>query len=195
MEKIRVDADSFNLSSEWRVVTGSNGVPTITEGPSTATKVVTFVYNIPAGAMVKSAKVHSTWGSPLSGYAIRTVNGVTPSDSNGWMVDVEIDPAKTAVEVDFAFKANGNTTTTGYHSASASVSDIYLLIETIGGCIYHAEEGVLVPYSFYRAKNGVLVLYTLFGATGTLVTQNLLTSSGEQLQTSAGESFKVLGGM
>jgi len=196
MGKIRVDVEGFDLYSEWRVVTGSNGVATITEGPSTATMTVTFTYNITDGSKVKSAKVHSTWGSPLSGYAVRTVNGVTPNDSNGWMVDVDVDPEKTSIEVVFAFKANGDTSTTGVRGASASVDNVYLLIETAGGCIYHVEEGKLVPYNIYHAENNGLVLYTLYGAPGDYEpeTYSLLTSSREQVYTSVGHLFKVLGG-
>lgn len=157
MSQIRVDIDGFSLSSSWRVVTGSQGVKEIVDGPSTASKTVTFEYKLPAGTKVKSAQVHSTWGSPLSGYSLRTVNGSTP-DASG-MVSVDIDTKATSVDVVFRFRANGDTSTTGNRSATASVSEIYLLIETVGGCIYRAENGVLVPYQLYRAENGVLVPY------------------------------------
>lgn len=156
-------AADFSLVSRWRVVTGSNGIKEITEGPSTATQTVTFAYDLPSGAKVQRARVHSTWGDPLSGYASRTVNGVTP-DADG-MVDVTIDPTKGSISVVFSFRANGNTTSTGDRSAAALVSDIYLLIETSGGSgyIYRAESGKLVPYKFYRAENGKLVPYQMTG--------------------------------
>lgn len=153
----------FNMTSEWTVVTGSNGVKEITSGPTTASVPVTFTYELPSGANVTSAKVHANWGSPLSGFAIRTINGVTP-DSDG-MVNVEINPAATSITVTFRFKANGNTTATGNRSAVASLTDVYLLIETSGGSgyIYRVENGVLVPYKFYRAEGGKLVPYQITG--------------------------------
>ena len=162
MAKIKVNHDSITLTSTWRVVTGSNGVKEITEGPSVDSKTITFKYALPAGTRVKSAKVHSTWGSPLSGFFFRRVNGVAP-DSDG-MVDVEIDPAETSVSVTFSFKALGNTTATGYHSGATTIFEIYLLIETAGGYIYRAEGGKLVPYQLCRAEGGKLVPYQLHHA-------------------------------
>lgn len=159
MGQIIIDIPNFSLTSTWRVVTGSNGVKEIVEGPTTETKTVGVEYHIPSGVKVVSAKVHSTWGSPVGGYAIRTVNGITPGDSNNWMVDVEIDPEATSVNVVFKFKSYGNTTTTGNRSGVAAVSDIYLLIETAGGFICRVENGVLVPYQFHRAEGGQLVPY------------------------------------
>lgn len=155
--------EDFNLTSSWTVVTGSNGVKEITSGPSTASRTVTFAYELPAGAKVKSAKVHADWGDPLSGFATRTINGVTP-DENGF-VDVEIDPEATSIDVVFRFKANGNTTATGNRSATANMTNVYLLIETSGGSgyIYRAVGGALVPYKFYHVEDGVLVPYQITG--------------------------------
>ena len=193
MAEIRTNADSFTLVSRWRVVTGSNGVKEITEGPSTVTTTVTFSYKIPVGAKVKSAKVHSTWGDPLSGYAIRRVSGVTP-DANG-MVSIELNPEATSVDVVFTFKANGNTTATGDRSAAASVTDVYLLIEVSLSCIYHAENGVLVPYNFYHAENDALVQYQFFGIPGEPSTaMQLITAGGARLYTANGDCYKVQGG-
>lgn len=196
MAEIRISADDFHLTSEWRVVTGSNGVKEIVEGPSIAVKNIVFAYELPRGAKVRNARVHSTWGSPLSGYAIRTVNGVFP-DNDG-MVDVTIDPEQTSVTVAFRFKANGNTDSTGDRSAVASVTDVYLLIETSGGSgyIYRAEKGELVPYKFHRVENGVLVPYNMLCATQDYerVIQTLLMADGKQLYTSDSKQFKVLGG-
>lgn len=188
--------EDFNLTSSWTVVTGSNGVKEITSGPSTASRTVTFAYELPAGAKVKSAKVHADWGNPLSGFATRTINGVTP-DGDGF-VDVEIDPEATSIDVMFKFKANGNTTSTGNREAVACMTDVYLLIETSGGSgyIYHAENGELVPYKFYRAEGGVLVPYLLsctLEPTPTTVSQ-FYTAGGDTFFTADGNNFKVLGG-
>lgn len=196
MATINVDAAAFTLRSDWRVVTGSNGVKEIVEGPTMATNTVSFEYKISSHAKVISAKVHSTWGEPLSGYAIRTVNGKVP-DADGW-ADVEVDPAQGSLAVQFAFKANGNTTSTGDRYAVAEVTDIYLLIETEGGSgyIYKAENGELVPYKFHRVENGVLVPYNMLCATQDYerVIQTLLMADGKQLYTSDSKQFKVLGG-
>lgn len=192
-----IKAPDFALTSSWTVVTGSNGVKEITSGPTTDSRTITFTYELPYGAKVTSAKVHADWGSPLSGFAVHTINGVTPGDDG--MVDVTIDPAQTSVNVVFAFKAMGDTTSTGNRSATATMTDVYLLLETTGGtgCIYHAEDGVLVPYNFYHAEGGVLVPYNLFGIPGAYDpdTQSLLTANGAQFLTSLSEQFKVTGGM
>lgn len=162
MAEIKVAADSFYLNSTWKVEVVIS-TPTITSSPTTAYKTVTFNYKVPKGATIKSAKVHSTWSYPTSGFSTQTVNGKTPTSSNGYMVDVEIDPESTSVSVTFAFKAKGSTDTVGTITATTAVSDVYLLIEYSGGvsCIYHAENGKLVPYQLYRAEGGVLVPYQL----------------------------------
>lgn len=195
-----IEAEDFTLKSTWRVAEGSSGAKEIVEGPTTATKTVTFEYAIPSGVKVASAKVHSTWGAqkqPVGGYAIRTVNGIRPDDDNGWMVDVELDPAQTSVAVVFKYKSYGNTTSVGSHFGSAAVSEVYLLIETVGGVIYRVENGELVPYQFHRAENGVLIPYSFLGSLGDpaaqVEEQQLFTADGEQLYTSAGEHFIVLG--
>ena len=194
MAEIRVDAADFSLVSYWKVVTGSNGVKEITEGPSTATNTVTFAYDIPGLVKVQRARVHSTWGDPLSGYALRTVNGVTP-DADG-MVDVEIDTSQNSIDVVFSFRANGNTTSTGDRSGAASVSDVYLLIETKGGSgyLYRFENGELVPYKFHRVENGALVPYLLMCTLEPTTVSQLYTSAGETVYTADGNNFKVLGG-
>ena len=171
MAELKVTHADFSLTSNWRVVTGSNGVKEITEGPSYTSKTVTFEYKLPAGAKVLRAYVHSVWGIPLSGFYTKKVNSTwVPEDTGN--VDVELDPEATSLDVVFYFRAIGDTTATGYRSGTTAISDIYLLIEyEHSGIIYHAESGVLVPYKLYHAENGELVPYLLQHAEdGALVT-------------------------
>ena len=160
MAEIKVQHDSFYMYSKWRVVTGSGGVKEITSGPSVDTKVITFEYDLPEGTTIKSAKVHSSWTYPTSGFFFRRVNGAAPDSES--MVDVEIDPEASSVEVGFSFKARGDTNATGYRTGSTLVHDVYLLIETGSGgsYIYRAEGGKLVPYQLCRAEGGKLVPYS-----------------------------------
>lgn len=220
MAQMTIPADGFTLNSTWscRVVytynsTGSFLSSTCTQSNlTTATNTVRFSVSLPMGAKVKSAKVHAAHTTGLLGGKF-LINEAEP-DEDGFVTLNDTDFSAGYVDVAFSWKAytdgssahgseyptyNGTSsqTVTRSHESPSTVSDVYLLLETTGGTgyIYHAEDGVLVPYSFYRAENGALVLYTLYGIPGEPVTQNLLTSSGEQLQTSAGESFIVLGGM
>ena len=209
MAQLRVDVDSFNLNSTWTCwseITQDDfeyGQTPATE----ATQTVTFAYKLPAMSKIVSAKVHSTWKGTLCGFSVATVNGKT-RDADGF-VDIDgVDPSATSLNVDFLFVAERDEMCAemalerveNNHTSSAVVSDVYLLIEyeeNDGGYIYHAEEGVLVPYNFYRAEGGVLVLYNVFGIPGDYEpeTQSLLTANGEQLLTSLSEQFKVTGGM
>lgn len=161
MAELKVTHADFSLTSNWRVVTGSNGVKEITEGPSYASKTVNFEYKIPAGAEVLRAYVHSVWGSPLSGFYTKNVNSTwVPEDTGN--VDVELDPEATSLDVVFYFRAVGDTTATGYRSGTTNISDIYLMIEyKQNGIIYRAVNGALVPYQLYRAEDGVLVPYQI----------------------------------
>lgn len=142
MAQLRVDYSDFSLQSTWYVSTGSNGNLTITSGPTTATKTVTFEYNLPADASVTRARVYSTWGSPLSGFAIRTVDGVNPTSTTDGYVDVSLDASASSISVQFKFKANGNTTNQGNRTGTTNVSNVYLLIDyTTGGSSGGGESG------------------------------------------------------
>ena len=165
MAELRVDYDStFSLSSIWYVSEDDYENMYITSGPTTSSKTITLEYKLPSKAEIASAKIHSSWSSPLGGFAIRTVNG-SSLDSNGF-APVDIDPTATSINVEFKFKSNGNKTSTGNHSGSTTVSDIYLLVEYSGGAkvsyFYHVENGELIPYRLYHVENGVLVPYNLF---------------------------------
>lgn len=160
MAELKVTHDDFALFSTWRVVTGSNGVKEITEGPSWAAKTVNFAYKIPAGAKLLGAHVHSVWSYPTSGFYAKTMNEKWVPDTG--IVDVEIDQEATSFEALFRFRANGNTTSTGYTTAETKITEVYLLIEyKLNGIIYRAVSGELVPYQLYRAEDGVLVPYQI----------------------------------
>lgn len=225
MPQLRIDADGFNLNSTWSCwykydvnndYAYSQGQTKATE----ATKNVTFAFELPARAEIISAKVHSKWSGTFSGIDVNTINGVEP-DADGFVTIDGVEASALSVDVEFLFVAErddleehvggmswndpdiwpDNQTTPKYlpHTSSAIISEVYLLIEyeeDKGGYIYHAENGVLVPYNFYRAEGGVLVPYYMFGAPYDyeLVTQNLLTADGENLRTADDEQFKVLGG-
>ena len=148
MATLKVYADDFSLQSTWYVSTGSNGNLTITSGPTTATKTVTFSYDLPDDAIVTSARVYSTWGSPLSGFAIRTVDGVNPTSTTDGYVDVSLDASASSINVQFKFKANGNTTSQGNRVGTTNVSNVYLLIDyTTGGSGGGGESGGPMPPS------------------------------------------------
>ena len=186
MAQIRVAHDEFTLTSTWH-----NSADSGSSAPSTATRKITFEYSVPANTEVKSAKVHTSWSSPLGGFAVRTVNGKTPDDDG--FVTVEIDPEGSSISMTVAFKSYG-TTDEGNHSGKTKVSEVYLLIEyAYQSCIFRAEDGVLVPYNFYRVEEGALVMYRFFGIPGDSSAQQLYTADGKLYRTTDSENFKVLG--
>lgn len=210
MAQLRVDVDGFNLNSTWTCWSDffSDGYGTGQTPATEATQTVTFTYKLPALSKIVSAKVHSTWKGTLCGFSVATVDG-KERDADGF-VDIDgVDPSATSLSVDFLFVAERDEMCAemglgdrveNNHTSSAIISEVYLLIEyeeNDGGYIYHAEDGVLVPYNFYRAEGGVLVPYNLFGIPGAYDpdTQSLLTANGEQFLTSLSEQFKVTGGM
>lgn len=128
---INATATSFNLTSKWRATTGSNGTLYYSDAPTTATHEAIFGVFLPAGATVKSAYIHSEWGSPKTGYAIKTVNGTVPDASGN--VNVSLSGENGAVSFEFKFKANGELSNAGsWSSAVAQVSNVYLHIEYDG---------------------------------------------------------------
>lgn len=122
---------SFNLKSTWIC----NGSGNITSGPTTATKTVNFVVNLPTGSTISSAYIHSEWGNPKGGYAIRACNGtLVPSDTGN--VSVSVGTIQGVVSFEFKFKSNGiSGQAGGQASGIASVSNVYLMLE------YTAPEG------------------------------------------------------
>lgn len=173
---------SFNLKASWSCLyryNSSTNNYNVWTTDAESTESVSFEYNLPANAVIRGAKVHSSWGGSLFGIKTGAINGVEP-DAEGF---VEIDPSlatETSLTVEFFFEASKDnprnhltdefiegsavdkTITLGSHTSSAIVSDVYLLIEyETSGNIYHAENGELVPYKLYRAEGGVLVPYQI----------------------------------
>ena len=87
--EINGDPSSFNLKSSWSVSSSSQGA-VYTQQPTVATKTVYFTVNLPSGAIVNKCYIHSEWGSPKTGYAIRTVNGAVPNMENGNKFSVSV---------------------------------------------------------------------------------------------------------
>lgn len=186
MAQLRVDAEGFNLNASWSCYfrDNSSGGYSIWQTEAKATRTVSFAYELPKNAVIRSAKVHSAWGGSLFGIDANTVNGVEPGSDGFVSIDIS-DASETLLTVEFRFIAtrddpydtHGNTIsdlmdvgqpdetyTLGTHSSSAKVSEVYLLIEyevDTGSYIHHAENGVLVPYQLYHAENGELVPYQL----------------------------------
>lgn len=124
---------AFNLTSKWRVSTQSNGTLEYETTPTTATHSAVFGVFLPANSVVKSAYVHSEWGSPNTGYAIKTVNSTVPDSSGN--VTVALDSSNGTKSFEFKFKANGSLSNPGmWSSAIAQISNVYLHIE------YEGEE-------------------------------------------------------
>lgn len=93
---------SFNLKSTW--ICNASGH--ITSGPTTATKTVSFSVSLPSGSTITSAYVHSEWGNPKGGFAIRSCNGTrVPSDTGN--VSVPVGTTNGTVSYEFKFKSNG----------------------------------------------------------------------------------------
>ena len=200
MAELKVEyGSSFTLTSTWTCTWvynyGSGGVFTSvysrTQGtPTRAYKNVTFSnIGLPNSAKILSAKLHvSHTGTGYLG--ISTDVGLTAPDTNGF-IELDVDTLDfSSGELEFQFvwygyqhgsnthdndypsaTAAGVQTKTFNHSYSSTVSDVYLQIEyQSGSVIYHAENGVLVPYQLFHAENGVLVPYQIqHGESGSLV--------------------------
>lgn len=126
--QINGDPSSFNLTSSWSVESSSQGA-TYTKSPTTATKMVNFAVNLPTGATVLNSYIHSEWGSPKTGYAIKTVNGTVPRSENNYNVSVTLSTTNGTNSYEFKFKANGSLLSEGSHSSIAQISNVYLYIE------------------------------------------------------------------
>lgn len=122
---------AFNLTSKWRVSAQSNGTLEYETTPTTATYNAVFGVFLPANSVVKSAYVHSEWGSPNTGYAIKTVNSTVPDSSGN--VRVALDSSNGTKSFEFKFKANGSLSNPGvWSSGIAQISNVYLHIEYDG---------------------------------------------------------------
>jgi hypothetical protein len=162
---------SITLTSSWRVITGSNGIKEMVDGPTYESTKATFNYKLPAGSEVKSAIVHAEWSYPETGFYYRAINSQHVDTNADFMID--IDPAATSVDVTFTFRPNGHTNYTSNRvTDSTTIDNIFLLIEySCGTYLYRAEGDVLVPYQLYRAENNQLVPYQLFKSEGNELVQ------------------------
>lgn len=157
---------SFNLKSTW--ICNASGQ--ITSGPTTATKTVSFSVSLPSGSTITSAYVHSEWGSPKGGFAIRSCNGTrVPSDTGN--VSVPVGTTNGTVSYEFKFKSNGvSGTASGQASGIAKVSNVYLHIEyTLSYTACGAPTGITIngSSSAYVAENGTATLAWSGASAGT----------------------------
>ena len=167
---------SFNLKSTW--ICNASGV--ITSGPTTATKTVSFSVSLPSGSTITSAYVHSEWGRPKGGFAIRSCNGTrVPSDTGN--VSVPVGTTNGTVSYEFKFKSNGvSGQAGGQASGITNVSNVYLHIEytlpytacgaptsvTISANNVAPETGVTLSWSGASAgTNNAITGYHIYRAT------------------------------
>lgn len=130
---ISATTPAFNLTSRWKTHITSDAYIEYETLPQTVTKNAIFGVFLPANSVVKSAYIHSEWGTCNTGYAIKSVDGKTP-DSNG-NVAVPLDASNGTKTFEFKFKPNGSLTNPGVsQSSAAQISNIYLHIE------YEGEE-------------------------------------------------------
>ena len=134
MAQIKITTDYFNMVSTWKCAkSGSSYV--ISSGPSTAQKVVTFAYSLPAGARVNFVRVYATIGSPNTGAAVKTANGVNLAGNYMSVCCAEqdlstFDASASSYVVTFKFKAYGAVySDTNEHAGTLSFTDVYLLID------------------------------------------------------------------
>lgn len=167
--ELKVEASDFNLNSTWTCTYAwtDDGYFCNQSDASTATHTVTFEFEIPEGATVKSAKVHSSWGGTMYGIESRKVAGLIP-DADGFVTVSTPDAADTTLSVTFSFVAKrdvynshydaGNMTVgewTKNHTSSASITDVYLLIEledVSSGDVTGSDGSTLVQYAIYHAE-------------------------------------------
>ena len=180
-----ITADDFVLKPSWTCTVtyyydSSGNHTSTTTGQSDARPVsndVLFPVSLPPGTKIRGAKVHSAHTTGLHGGAFR-VNGKNP-DSDGFVELDTFEVVDGCIAVTFTWTAYRDSTTahngeapaytgtssqtvTKSHNSPSTVSEVYLLIDTVaGGCIYHAENGELVPYQLYHAEDGVLVPYQI----------------------------------
>ena len=148
MAEYRANVSDFSLKSTWKCTyyievkfVGDTTMETYNcsqTTPTTASTTVTFPISLPANAKINSTKVHAVFGSGLTGIALRSVGGKTPS--NGWVTLDNPAATATSLAVEFKFKANkdnyesheGSASTahqTHNHTSTSTVSEVYLLID------------------------------------------------------------------
>lgn len=130
---ISATAPAFNLTSRWETYITSDAGIEYKTAPATITKDAIFGVFLPANSIVKSAYIHSEWGTCNTGYALKSVDGKYP-DANG-NVNVSLDSSNGTKTFEFKFRPNGSLTNPNtVQSSTAQISNIYLHIE------YEGEE-------------------------------------------------------
>lgn len=189
-----LSSTSFSLSSSWRYTysSTSNGIHTYTKsyGPSTAAYTITAnLDSLPSNAKITSAKLTWTASATSGTGGIDTGTGRGKVVPNGQSDASILTSALTADFTDYIIPGSENSFqftyapyvsssyTTGVQatqingSSALTIRNIALTIEyQSGSIIYHAENGVLVPYQLFHAENGKLVPYQIqHGEGGKLV--------------------------
>lgn len=187
MAEVKITASNFSLKSSWncKVVyhynsNGSfNSVYSVNQStPNKATKTVSFATGLSSSTKILSVKVHAVY--TIRGWQSGNfkINDVAP-DSNGFVTLNNSSISNGSVSVIFSWQANKDTSTnhnksypssngqssqsvTYPHDSEIDVTDAYILVEyQSGSIIYHAENGVLVPYQLFHAEDGKLVPYQI----------------------------------
>lgn len=180
MAEIKVLYDNFSLTSKWncRTVytynsTGSfNSSSNTSSGLTVSKKTVRFAVDIKRGSKVLDVKVHAKHTSGTYGGKFR-VNGLKPNDDD--FVTLEASNLSNGyIEVEFewtsytdgtnahrsqypSYNGSSSQSKTSSHESTSNITEVYLLVEyELGSVIYHAENGVLVPYQLYYAEDGAL---------------------------------------
>ena len=116
---------NFSLVSTW--VVSENPIPPpsyVMSTPTTATATKTFNFaGLPANATVSSAVLSATLGSPLTGAALRRVDGVAFSGN----LAVSVNPGGSKGYV-FTFKANGDASVVGNRSSAQTFSEVKITV-------------------------------------------------------------------
>lgn len=166
MAELKIAAPNFNLSSSWRCAKSTDTLWIICYGPTTGSYEYTFSYALPQGARVNSAKVHATWGSPLSGIGLNQVNGISFDDDG--FADVTEAATSTVTKVTFSFKVNGSIyKDSNLHTGSMGYSDVYLVLDyTVPMSEWSVSEtevlfGQSLQVEIVPADNGYLHMLTV----------------------------------
>lgn len=131
---------SFALTSTWKCALISDATSPqeryeIYEGPTEATKEVTFPVSLPAGAIITKAWLQVTFtSSPKGGVKYQRVNGVALPASG--MLEVTITAGMTAFDALFSFRSHGTVEPTGTYSGSLGIGSPTLYVDyvdTAGG--------------------------------------------------------------
>lgn len=122
---------NFSLVSTW--VVSENPIPPpsyVMSTPTTATATKTFNFaGLPANATVSSAVLSATLGSPLTGAALRQVDGVAFSGN----LAVSVNPGGSKGYV-FTFRANGDASVVGNRSSALAFSEVKITVTyTVSG--------------------------------------------------------------